>query len=294
MSMLLRTLASFTLFLAGSGVAYAQGDEDGTLMDAMEGADGSPGAAPALQDDEEDEGDTEGDEEEEGDDEEASDDQDASAGEEGSDGEAEEREPPPPPRPASESGTWKVGKPGLSPALGAILFPGGGVAAVGASAKLPFWQETPEKLRWGGYARAQGQLLIGTTDLYSGYATRLGVFAGPRYAPLSLDVGPDFFYANYLVSGIDSAPFSGVGLPATATFAVKGLGLYAGVEPAWYVSGNWPSVDWDSEEMFGFGDEFTYLVGGSVATGGLALGLGYSYRITGYGVQRGISIGLGF
>lgn len=285
MSAPLRSLVSLSLFLASFGVAYAQ-DDDASLMDSLEDADGSPGDAPALQEDEEEEEEDEYEYPEDRDEAEA-----AAAADDDS-----ERRPLIPPEPASggDKVKWKVGKPGLDPAVGAFIGPDGGALALGVEASLPIYQDTTEKFRWGGRTRAIGQVLLGADPLFGGYAVRVGAFGGPRYKPFSIDFGPDFFYNVYNVAGLDGAPFSGVGLPLTLNMSVPGFGLYGGVEPAWYVSGDWPSVDWAEQDLFGFGDEFTYIVGGGFSTQSLSLGLGYTHRITGFGVLRGVSVGLGF
>lgn len=204
---------------------------------------------------------------------------------------------PAPLREPRDGPPWKLGKPGLEPAVGAVLFPSGtgGITALvglGGEASLPFYQETNETLRWGGRARVVGQVLLGP-DLYNGYAARVGVFAGPSAGPARLRVGPDFFVNQYLLSGADPDPFSGVGLPLTLSLGGDNAGIYGGVEPAWYMSGGWPGVDWGSEDIFGFGDEFSYRVGANVSTSSLGLALGYTHRITSFGVQRGVAVGFG-
>lgn len=204
--------------------------------------------------------------------------------------ELEEAEDGGPPR---DGPPWKLGRPGLEPAVGAVLFGGGGLLALGAEGSVPFAQETQDAFRWGGRARVVGQVLVGP-DLFNGYAARLGVFAGPSAGPARLRVGPDFFLNQFVFGTLDADPFSGIGMPLTLSLGGDAVGIYGGVEPAWYVSGGWPGVDWSNEDLFGFGDEFTYKVGAHVSTKSLGLGLGYTHRITSFGLQQGISVGLGF
>ena len=276
-------LCLLALGLAAPGVARAQ---DGNGLDNLG--------------EEDDEGDDAGDDEGEDEDDGGEDDGDdidgtmASSATDDAEDDAEERAP----RPPKDGPGWKLGRPGIEPAVGAVLFPDGsggvtGLVALGAQASLPFYQDSQETIRWGGNARAVGQVLLGP-DLYNGYAARLGVFAGPSAGPARLRVGPDFFINQYVLSGVNADPFSGVGLPLTLFLTGGSAGIYGGVEPAWYISGGWPGVDWSSEDIFGFGDEFTYRVGANVSTSKLSLGLGYNHRITAFGVQRGVSVGLGF
>jgi hypothetical protein len=298
-----RRLLSFlplaAALLVAPRVAVAQ---DGNSLDNLDeddagDAEGAPEEEEAPVDEYGDEGD-EGDDEygdDEGEDEYDEDEDEDEEDDSGEDDSEDEDGPAPEPR---DGPPWTVGRPGIQPAVGAVLFPDGsggitGLLALGAEAYLPFYQETDETLRWGGKARVVGQVLVGP-DFYNGYAARVGVFAGPSAGPARLRVGPDFFINQYVLSGVDSDPFSGVGIPLTLSLTGGSAGIYGGVEPAWYMSGGWPVVDWGSEDIFGFGDEFTYRVGANVSTSSFGLGLGYTHRITYYGVQRGISVGIGF
>lgn len=193
---------------------------------------------------------------------------------------------------------WGFEDPSIEPAVSAMLFPtaGGGVTgflAVGGEGAIRFRQETEAPLHGAGRARAVAQVLFGQ-DFYNGYSGRVGAFAGPRFGPARLQVGPDFFASRYVVSGVDATPLTGIGLPLTASLAGKRMGLQAGVEPAWYITSGWDGVDWADEDAFGLGDEFTYQMGAFISTRALSVGLGYTHRIMSIGVQRGLVFGVGF
>jgi hypothetical protein len=275
---LLPLLSAAALIALAPRIAHAQDEGDGNDLDNL-------GEEDAAEEGEE------GDEADEADEDDAPAPVQATADE--SDAADEAPAGPPKDRPP-----WKLGRPGIDPAVGAVLFPTGdggmtGLVALGAQASLPFGQETQETVKWGGSVRAVGQVLVGP-DLYNGYAARLGAFVGPSAGPARLRVGPDFFINQYVLAGLDTDPFSGIGLPLTLSLSGKGAGIYGGVEPAWYTSGGWPAVDWSNEDIFGFGDEFAYKVGGNISTSSFGLGLGYTHRITSFGVQRGVSVGIGF
>jgi hypothetical protein len=196
---------------------------------------------------------------------------------------------------SSDSPTWQFGKPNVSPALSAVVYSDGGsvgaLMGVGASVVLPFRQRVEQGPYWGGYSRAVGQVFVGP-DLFNGYALRVGTFAGPRLGPLRVDVGPDFFSDTYVFGSVTLEPVMAMGLPATTYIDFQTLMFYGGVEPAFYFSDIRKSVDWGSEDLFGFGDEFTYRVGTAINVDKLGLSIGYTHRITGYGIQRGVSFGI--
>ncbi|NCG17463.1 MAG: hypothetical protein GWP91_00410 [Rhodobacterales bacterium] len=196
---------------------------------------------------------------------------------------------------SSDSPSWQFEKPSVSPALSAVVYSdgtsAGALMGVGASVILPFKQVVEKGPYWGGYTRGVGQVFLGP-DLYNGYAMRVGAFAGPRLGPLSLDVGPDFFSDTYIFGSATLAPVAAMGIPATAYLDFQTLMFYGGVEPAFYFSDIRKKVDWGSEELFGFGDEFTYRVGTAINVEKLGLSVGYTHRMTGYGLQRGVSFGI--
>ena len=77
--------------------------------------------------------------------------------------------------------------------------------------------------------------------------------------------------------------------------ASSGLGavsVSAGVEPAWFISSERPSVDWSSQSLPGLGDEFTYSVGAGVSIEPARLSLSYRHTVTAFGAQKGLGVGL--
>ncbi|MFT5679347.1 MAG: hypothetical protein ACI8RZ_000251 [Myxococcota bacterium] len=185
----------------------------------------------------------------------------------------------------------------------AYLRPQGGVSAwagtgggtstalnVGAVAGMYYWQNESRSPILQGQARASGAKVFGSgvtgTDLH------IGNFIGPSWSSLMLQTGPDFFWNEYQFGATTLAPTLGLGWPLTASTGLGAVSVNAGVEPAWFISSQRPSVDWDSQSVPGFGDEFTYTVGGGVSIDPARLSLSYRYTVTAFGAQKGLGVGL--
>lgn len=184
------------------------------------------------------------------------------------------------------------------PAIGASSWTNNGqtvaAASLGARAGFNYWELSRRTPRLQGQTRVAGDYLLSAADL-SGWELRLGSFLGPAWRHVGLSVGPDLFRNQYTVAGFVLEPTTGVSAPVIAN-AYKGeLSAYVGVEPSWYLGGARPGVDWaEAEGPAGFGDEFRYLAGASVAVSELRVGVQYQYRITSGGNESGFGLALGY
>ena len=107
-----------------------------------------------------------------------------------------------------------------------------------------------------------------------------------------LQTGPDFFWNEYQWGATELAPTAGVGWPLSAATGLGVVSLNAGVEPAWFISSDRPSVEWSDQTLPGFGDEFTYTAGAAVSLDPMRLSIGYRYTLTAFGAQKGLGVGL--
>ena len=162
--------------------------------------------------------------------------------------------------------------------------------SLGAQAGLYFWQTQRKRPRIEGLTRARGVQLFGSGA--TGTELRLGAFAGPAWGKVRLQTGPDIYWDRYQWGAVTLAPTTGLAWPVQATASLSALTLLAGVEPSFFLRSERPSVDWDTQDGFGFGDEFTWFVGGNVGTNVAGLNVTYSQTTTAFGVQRGFGVGV--
>jgi hypothetical protein len=124
-----------------------------------------------------------------------------------------------------------------------------------------------------------------------GMDLRLGSFLGPSWRFLLLQAGPDVFWNRWEFGGHVLDPTVGVGLPITATVPVGPLTLLAGMEPSW-LANEARRVDWSTVDEFGFGHEFSSLLGIGLRVDSFGIFAGYTRRVVRDGVQQGISLGM--
>ncbi len=179
-------------------------------------------------------------------------------------------------------------EPYWQPVVGATLYTSGGStrsALYGGLEGGVRYNETGQMPRLVGRTRVRGVLTFGgdatATDV------RLGSFLGPRWKLLGVQAGPDLFRDELIGSGL--GPSIGVDLPVITTAYLKPLTLSAGLSPAWLADTD-RRVDWSTSSSFGFGHEFTLLLGGMVSLGDFAAGLGWSRRTTVAGTYQGFAI----
>ena len=130
----------------------------------------------------------------------------------------------------------------------------------------------------------------------TGMEIKLGSFLGPQWSGsggsyVRLQAGPDVFWNRYSFGDVTLDPTVGMAIPVMAFTGVKIIGVYAGFEPAW-IDNEDRRVDWDDQDAFGFGHQFSTFMGGQVNLGGMSVGLNYTRTITAYGVQRGVGVSM--
>lgn len=195
--------------------------------------------------------------------------------------------------PAPQVPAWET-KLYAQPLVGGSAFSSGGTVttavSLGAEAGLRYWQTRRKTPRWRGVARIAGNYVLASGDS-SGMEARLGNFIGPAWKSVGLQTGPDLFWNQYQYGAIELDPTVGLAWPLTATAWTQAFDVWAGVEPAW-LSNPDRRVDWSTQDVPGFGHEFTYRGGLGLDFGKVGLSLGYSYRITAGGGQHGLSAGI--
>ena len=149
------------------------------------------------------------------------------------------------------------------PVVGGTVFSSGGstttAVSLGAEAGLRYWQTRRKTPRWRGVARVAGAYVLSSGDS-SGMDVRVGNFIGPAWKSVGLSTGPDLFWNRYQYGSIELDPTLGLAWPLTATAWTQAFDVWAGVEPAWLSNAD-RRVDWSTQDVPGFGHEFTYRAG---------------------------------
>ena len=161
---------------------------------------------------------------------------------------------------------------------------------LGANAGMYYWQNESRSPILQGQARINGLKVFGGG--VSGTDLRVGNFIGPSWSILMLQTGPDLYWNEYQWGTTTLDPTLGLGWPLVASTGLNAVSVYAGVEPAWFLSSQRPSVSWDGQPMPGIGDEFTYSVGGALTAAAMRLSFNYRYTLTAFGAQTGLGFGL--
>ena len=162
--------------------------------------------------------------------------------------------------------------------------------SLGAQGGAYFWQKTGDRPRVEGLGRVRAAKLFGTG--VNGTALSGGVFAGPGWKRLQATIGPDVFWNQYTWGSVELSPTLGVATPIQLSAQVTGLSLVGGVEPRFFISSDRPSVNWDTQDFNGIGDEFSWFVGGVLGGRGASLNVSYSQTFTAYGIQRGFGVAM--
>lgn len=183
----------------------------------------------------------------------------------------------------------------LRPQAGVSAWAGSGggtstAANVGAVGGMYYWQNESRSPIIQGQARARGTKVFGSG--VTGTDIHVGNFIGPSWSSLMLQTGPDVFWNEYQFGATTLAPTLGLGWPLMASTGLGSVSVSAGVEPAWFISSDRPSVDWSSQSVPGFGDEFTYTAGAGVSIDPARLSLSYRHTVTAFGAQKGLGVGL--
>lgn len=184
----------------------------------------------------------------------------------------------------------------IQPGAGVRLYQNGSgetktLATLGGEAGLSYRQKGKGLPKMVGRTRVSGEIMA-TGDLDKGLDLRVGSFMGPQWERVGLQVGPDLFYNQWTFGSQVLDPSVGVEVPAVATVSGERLTAFAGVSPA-YLMNDDRRVDWDKEELPGFGHEFTYMGGLTGRFNGLKLSAQVQYRITAAGPIPSFSVNAG-
>jgi hypothetical protein len=168
--------------------------------------------------------------------------------------------------------------------------------SIGGQAGVNYWEIGGPLPRYQGTTRAALSYILGTNtatnNSLSGWEARIGSFYGPRWRKAALQAGPDLFHSQYRYGKAQLDPTTGLALPVTAYAWQKPFSVYAGLEPAWYLTDQ-EGTDWSEAELPGIGDEFSYKLGASMQVKGFRAGVDAVWRQTPYGVQSGYGLSLG-
>lgn len=158
---------------------------------------------------------------------------------------------------------------------------------IGGEGGLRYWEVNKPFPRLRGRTRATVEYMmsVGTT----GMGVKAGSFLGPAWKNFALESGLDVSWDRYEWGDVRMDPTIGAGIPLIASAGVKGLSVYAGLQPSW-VNNEARVVDWSETEEFGFGHEFSTFVGGAIGIDDMSLSIGYSRRVTVFGIQQGYGI----
>ena len=158
---------------------------------------------------------------------------------------------------------------------------------VGGEGGVRYWEVNTPFPRLRGRTRGTVEYIMsaGTT----GMGVKLGSFLGPAWKNVALESGLDLSWDRYEWGDVTMDPTVGAGIPVIASTGIKGISVYAGLQPTW-VNNDDRVVDWSEPDEFGFGHEFTTFVGGAIGIDDMSLTIGYSRRVTVFGVQQGYGI----
>jgi hypothetical protein len=190
-----------------------------------------------------------------------------------------------------------VSRPYVRPVAGVSVWGGSGrqttsIATAGAEAGIVYRQVGKPLPRWRVNPRVRGQI-YSTSGGIAGYHARVGAQAGPWWKHVGLSFGPDLYRDQLIVDQIKLDPVNGMAFPVMGLGRFGPIGVQAGVEPSWFLSGDRPGVDWSETDTFGFGDEFAYLAGANVKVQKMVFGVQWTRRITavGEGTDWGFNAG---
>ena len=128
------------------------------------------------------------------------------------------------------------------------------------------WYAIGGPMRFSVETAVSGEFPLGPRT--RGRLLRFYTLAGPRSRLLSLLVGPVLTHnALHLERAGQLPPALHLGAQALLQTDLGALTLFAGIEPVWLVHGTRPVADYPTLWLPGFGDEFSYLGGVSIAVG---------------------------
>ena len=191
-----------------------------------------------------------------------------------------------------------VSRPYVRPIAGVSVWGGSGqqtttIATAGAEAGIVFREVGKPLPRWRVTPRVRGNLYSSSNGI-AGYHARLGVQAGPWWKHVGISAGPDLYRDQLVIDKVKLDPVNGMAFPVMGLGRFGPVGVHAGVEPSWFLSGDRPGVDWSETDTFGFGDEFAYLAGANLRVQKMVVGVQWTRRITAFGEGTDWGFNAGF
>jgi hypothetical protein len=124
-----------------------------------------------------------------------------------------------------------------------------------------------------------------------------GTFIGPQWGPLKMEVGADVLNTQYTGAGF-GADYTALSTPASIGLKLKipfvvGASLNLAAAPIFHMGDGRESVDWEAKDLPFFGDEFFYGAAAGIKVGPVGVGFSYQSRITAYGNDNTIGVGVG-
>ena len=124
--------------------------------------------------------------------------------------------------------------------------------------------------------------------------TRLGTFVGSSWGPLRLETGIDGIKTeNKLPDGYAQPSYLSIATPLKAVFDIKVLQVQAVAAPLFFLDRERRSTDYNELGLPGIGDEMEYGIMARMGLGMFGVGFQYSTRLTSYGTDTTVGVGVG-
>jgi len=116
---------------------------------------------------------------------------------------------------------------------------------------------------------------------------------GPKWGPVRFEFGADYLWTDYTIPNGYTGTYSSVMTPARAVLDIKIAKLDIAAGPIFFMGTDRKSVKWTDKNVELFGDEFFYGLSAVVGLGPIGVGLSYQSRITNYGNDNTVGVGVG-
>ncbi len=124
--------------------------------------------------------------------------------------------------------------------------------------------------------------------------TRLGSFFASSWGPLRFETGFDGIRTeNQLPDGYAQNPYFSIATPVKASFDIKVLQIQAVATPLFFTDKDRLSADYSDLGLPGIGDEMEYGIMARLGGGMFGVGFQYTTRLTAYGTDSTIGVGVG-
>ena len=187
---------------------------------------------------------------------------------------------------------WKI-RPVIKPIFGVTVFDDGSkrqyASKLGGAAGVSYKQKKTG-LKFKGMTRAQYVQVFGSG--VTGNELRVGTFIGPWYRVAGVNLGVDYVMDQYQSDYVDIAQASSVNPTLGAVVDLRIVNVSAKIGPSYFVGSGRNSVNWETTDFPGFGDEFFWSANARVGVGPVGLGLGVTKRYTAYGEEFITGVGL--